>query len=279
MQEKRIYDKRIAHLEEKVSYGTLGVLERVVVQSSLPPHLQKNVLIINGDTIIRNSFDKTRSDDLNIKQATFDFENLINHFGYFSNGEVFAFVYFNPTIRSIIPEYFSRVITDSRQRLITISTKMTSMLNLKRNGFSHVDHDRVKVFLGIVEGRFNHVMLPGIIQSTIKNHRSFLITHCPFDYFLLQYLPNTDIVVSHTGSILNPNDLGKKVFGDSTIPFNRTTYKLFGDKEFIKGLVRNRPKALQLLNKPNLRLVTEQELIKFAITQLKIDKQQLSWRF
>lgn len=278
MQDKRVYDPRIAHLEEKVSYGTLGILETIVKHTNDPPHLLRNILIINGDTILRNCYDKKMTYDAIIKQFSFDIEMLVQTFTSFTNGPSRIFIYFHPAIRAHIPNIYQRVMTPSREDLQSLSSKIVVMINASRNIFHQVKrNDDAQVFICMVVGDLAYRKLDLIIGLQ-SSQKAWLVTHCPIDYFIISKYPNVGIILSHTGIELHPKDFSKKVFGDDSIPFNKTTYKLFGDKEFIKGLCNNRPAALKAFGLQSLRLRTEHEIRKLALSKLNVNKKDLDWR-
>jgi hypothetical protein len=282
MTETRVYDPRVSALEEKVSYGTLGILEQFAIQSNTPDNLKKNCLLVNGNTIIRNCHEPGANNQSTFKPIGFDFEQLRTYFEmYAGNNQSVVLFYFHPTFNSMIPEHARKKETAKR-------TELTRMFEL----VAHEEHLRPNYIDKI--GAVDNVDYYGLVSSGIFSYRTiinrflanfplkvtpkiWLISHCPIDYFLFERYPDIEIISSHTGKILTKQDLSNKVFKDPNIPFNRITYKLFGDKDFIKAVCRNKPKAMEQLKGVNLKLKTEKEIRLLAKTKLGIDPKLLAW--
>lgn len=278
MQEKRVYDPRIADLELKVSYGSLGPIETIVLHSNDPPHLKRNVLIINGDTIIRNCYEGEVNNDL-LKKVDLDIEKLIYFFNNSINGESYIFIYFHPDIHHYIPEHLRKTQTKTREDIAKMSLRISLLNSFQPNKFKRIDHGSTsKIYGMMIQKSFAYRLVPKAIREILPNAKSWMITHCPIDYLMTEQL-DVNLVMSHTGIILLKDLFGKKVFGIEDVPFNRTTYKLFGDKEFIRPIIRNKTKALDLLKGKNLKLLTEREIYLLALSKLNINKQLLNWNF
>jgi hypothetical protein len=275
--EKRTYHPLVSDLEEKVSYGTLGILETLVHHFNDQPHLNRKILLVNGDTIIRNCYHKDLPVNTIYDKISFDFEKLIYYYRQYVN-EGIVIIYFHPGIYGFIPQHLQKKLTPLRENLTTLSNGVISLNSVEFNKVRTLSDESVKVVALAVKGKFSYKSLLEQFRSLFLSNKIWMISHCPIDYFLFQSF-DIELINSHTGIIITKKDLGKKVFGESNVPFNKTSLMLFGDKEFIRPLCRNKPKALLELKSNNIHLRTERELAQLAVTKLKIDRKSLLWDF
>jgi len=280
MTEQMIYHPNIAHLETRVSYGTLGILHSLAMRMNDNINTKKNYLLINGGTIVRNCYSSNKSDKEILEAIALDFSQLRHYFETYVSEPGYMLVYFQPGIAKLIPEDFRRSETKPRLEVERLTRIVAASESLKPNVVTKFGENENVTHYGLfVSGIFAYRAISREMLSAKlpRVPKMWMVSHCPIDYFLLDNYPNSEIKLSHTGKILQKKDISEKVFKDDEIPFNRTTYKLFGDKEFIRGACRNRPKALEKLGNINLRLKTEREIIALAKTKLGIDTKTLSW--
>lgn len=275
-----VYDQRIADLEGKISYGTLGILDRLMRQSDDNPNLKKNYLIINGGTIVRNCYEPNRNDTENLKAISYDFEQLRHYFEMYVADKSYMLIYFQPGLNRLIPEESRRKETQHRLDIDRLTRIVAVNESLQPNKLAKIGENGLVTYFGLyVSGTFAYRSIMQILRSTPTNNmlKIWLVSHCPIDYLLFDELPKLEIILSHTGKILTKNDLSNKVFKDNDIPFNRITYKIFGDKDYIRPACRNKPKALTQLANTKLRLKTEREIALIAKTKLGIDSKLYNW--
>lgn len=275
-----VYDQRVADLEGKISYGTLGVLDRIMRQSDDNPNLKKNYLIINGGTIVRNCYEPNRNDTENLKAIAYDFEQLRHYFEMYVANKAYMLIYFQPGINNLIPEESRRKATQHRIDIDRLTRTVAINESLQPNKIAKIGENGLVTYLGLyVSGTFAYRSILQVLRATPTNNmlKVWLVSHCPIDYLLFDELPKLEIILSHTGKILTKNDVPVKVFKDDSIPFNRITYKLFGDKDYIRPACRNKPKALTQLANVKLRLKTEREIALLAKTRLGIDSKLYNW--
>lgn len=274
-----VYEPQVKNLETKISYGTLGIINTLALHFNDNFNEKKNILLVNGDTIIRNSCHLSNTVKQNLDAISEDFKYLRMYYEMYMQGQAAVIVYFHPLINSCIPDYAQRKETDTRKLIRDMSMAIAKADGLEANTPKTISKDDNLTVYGILcSGAFAYKYLTRIIPSLKLNRRKiWMVSHCPVDFLLLETFNDIEIISSHTGTIVRKNDLPTKVFKDQNIPFNRTTYKLFGDKEFVKPLCRNRPKALELLGNNKLKLKTEYEIKVFAASKLGIDKKQLDW--
>jgi len=281
MTETMIYDSRVKDLEGVISYGTLGLLNTIAIHSDDNPLMKKNILLINGSTIVRNCYTSNTSDKEILNAIANDFARIRQYFEMYASTESRMIVYFQLGLNKLIPEASQRTSTTIRSEIARLTSLVARSEALRVNTPTKLNAvDNVGYYGLIVDGSFAYPILTKAIMTFKMSTppQLWLVSHCPIDYFLIERFPYLDIMLSHTGKILNKADIPKKVFGDPTIPFNRITYKLFGDKDFVKPACRNRPKAIAKLNGIQLRLKTEREIGLLAKTKLGIDLSSFNWK-
>lgn len=285
-----IYDPRIEHLIDKISYGTLGLLQCLVKRANDPASsTSRDIILVNGGTIIRNCYDNDSSDKVLIEKVNQDFKMLYSTIDSYTSHQSIILTYFHPDINKLIPEALRRKETPLRLGISNLIDKMSRDEQLIPNKlvcFSKGDHMSLyglrvsQNFAYRLVGSMLHNLMLKLQQNPLnKITRISMVTHCPIDYFLMENFP-VKIILSHTGKILKKRDISFKVFKDENIPFNRTTYKLFGDKDFIKGSLKNRPKFIKMLkqNNINLKLKTEREIALLAHQYFDITQAELNWK-
>lgn len=288
--ETMVYDPRIAHLESKISYGTLGLLQCLVQRTNDPASAtSRDIILVNGGTIIRNCYDNDSGDKVLIEKINYDFKMLYSTIDTYTSHQSLVLTYFQPNINELIPEALRRKETPLRLGISKLVDRMGRDEQLEPNKlvcFSKGNH--MSLYGLRVSQNFAYRLVGQMLQKLMlklqqnplnKISRISMITHCPIDYFLMESFP-VKVILSHTGKILKKRDIPFKVFKDEDIPFNRTTYKLFGDKDFVKGSLKNRPKFIKMLkqNNINLKLKTEREIALLAHQYFGISQAELNWK-
>lgn len=285
------HEEEIDNLRNKlgdVSYGTLGILNTIIKQSYQTSVVKKNMFLVNVGTIVRNCFDKDATDKTIIDKATFDVTNIRSCLARYDDKVPDAVVfYYKSSLLDAIPEHQRRKVTPMRARIASIIKQISAPEVYKPNRLMEVptnnDGNTATYALEVTTG-FAYHQLARLMRNAAhlsSNNRIWMFTHNPIDFFLADTYPNLEIIESHTGRIFGPKDFAKKVFKkdkEGVLPFNRVTYKLFGDKEFITPLAKNFPKALLALKGINLKIRTEAELIQIAKDKLGINKSQFNWK-
>ena len=282
MTEKMHYHHLVSDMEEKVSYGTLGLMNAIATYTEDMPHLKKNFFLINGMTIVRNCLSEKRgyTDKQLLDQISYDFEQLKQVIEIYARHPMYSIVYFHPDINKLIPEEHRRTTTPIRENVERIGRVILSHEKYQRDRLTSIDTTTHVKYYGVhLSSIFAYKFLAKTIHSLVSNDipKIWLMSHHPIDYFLLDSFTTGEIVLSHTGKILPKSQIPTKVFGTQDIPFNRMTYKLFGDKDLLKPVIRNRPKALEMLKGINLHHKTEREIGLLAMSKLGIDKKSISW--
>lgn len=102
----------------------------------------------------------------------------------------------------------------------------------------------------------------------------FLMTHCPTDLHIYRKVPWVQLVESYQGIIKLPKEFGSKLVpGSTTIPFNATTHRLFGDSVQVKPLVtgRNRTALIELAKTKNWMMRSSDSILSDAKSIKGID--------
>lgn len=274
-----IYDDRIKALETKISYGTLGVLNTLVIESDL--NIQKTtMMLINLTTIVRNCYSADMLDHQIIKAVSDDIQQIYTYAEAY-NPEITLLFYADSKVRMKVPEHVRRKLTDIRINIDRITDKIIKDLNIPHgNALTEIYRSRnMPVYFVRVEREFSYQILSRLIRNKLSNQikKVWLVSHCAIDYYLYEVIRNLTIIDSHTGKITVPNNFGKKVFRDD-IPFRRITHMLFGDKEYIAPVIKNRNKALEKLRKVNIKIKTERELTIIAMKDLGVMPDQIAWK-
>jgi len=272
MQEK-IYDPGVESLIDKVSYGSLGVLDMLARYANAPQNSKYNVLLINVLTLVRNVLNQKIDSGKVMDAIAFEasqFRNLYDNYAGSNSRLVF---YLQSNIYNLIPPKSCRSLTQPRADTLKYAKMIVLDEGIRPNNIKHIGDGAHIVCKGLHSIRpFVYRELRDMIKLDVSIPNIMMVSHCPLDYFLFDNV-NGVVVDSHTGKIVKPGEFGMKLFKDANIPFNRTTLKLFGDKEFISPLVRR-----TALKGENLKLKTEKELFHLATSAWKVDPKELVWK-
>lgn len=276
--EQTVYDPRVTHLEEKISYGSLGVVDRIVKQIDDPAHLRINVFLINGLTLVRNCLNVQGIKDKEVLgQVKYDVDKIKEYVAQYAKVPSYLIFYFPTNIYKTIPEHARRNLTDSRKRILYFTNEIVKAEALPANRLKELSVvDKMQCYGLLVGQMFSHRLLGRLIRgSGLITPKAWMVSHCAMDYLLLDDFTYSRLIDSHTGKVHQPRNLGLKLWKEE-IPFNATTLKLFGDGDFIQPLVKQRPAALKKLGP--LKLKTEREIRQLAIDRLKIIPKQIDWK-
>jgi len=95
-----------------------------------------------------------------------------------------------------------------------------------------------------------------------------LISHVPLDFHLYRVFDEFTLLESYTGAFKTKKDLGKKVFQIDSIPFNKYTHLLLGDKWYLTQLVDNKTKKLikEKAERESWNVLPDKEILKSLIS-------------
>lgn len=112
----------------------------------------------------------------------------------------------------------------------------------------------------------NQINTLGVVDTATQLAHYLLISHCPLDYHLLLKYRRASILESFTGKILQPKELGYKVFGNNFIPFNSVTHLIFGDPVHVRPMAqrKNRKLLTDMAMKQQWYIRTPSEIAQFV---------------
>lgn len=285
------YDQRVQHLENIVSYGTLGIIERICLEADTHNKgvFEKyNTFLINVDTVIRNSITKDNKDDIQsiIKLVMNDLKILCDFFTnymYTTNqvdSEGLIVLYFHPPLYQILHENIVREYTDSRKlirkiadQVVLLITDFPDTFKNKIKIISQVRNIKIGVMKCVSLKHYNSILSQTRVSISGKI-TALMLSFCPLDYFIYPII-NFTVIDSHTGNLTKYKDLNTKVFSTNIIPFNMLMYRVLGDKHFIKPLCRNKPKFLKYFEDIKISQLTNKEIITILVNVFKINSSDL----
>lgn len=110
-----------------------------------------------------------------------------------------------------------------------------------------------------------------IINS--KRVKALILTHYAYDLLMYNHFELLDLLESHTGVLKNKTMFYSKLNNGKDlirIPFNRVTFQIFGDKEFISPMpIKIRKLVIDLSNKYNWTQVTTLDRLHYCFDQLE----------
>ena len=91
-----------------------------------------------------------------------------------------------------------------------------------------------------------------------------MVSHVPLDFHVYRSFKEFTLLESYTGAFKTVRDLGKKVFQLDSVPFNKYTHLLLGDKWYLKQLVDNKTKKLinERASKENWSVLPDKAILK-----------------
>ncbi len=207
---------------------------------------QVNTILINMNTIIRNSFDKGLPFDNNLKRIGTEVNLIIERINHIYEerktiSHPYLIIYMGDYRKDYeashlrpLPEgrKFLKEVEDSvfeKFQNTVIKTGVLTCHFVKLNKIPYADE------LQTVLKSISH-----IIPKAFYTGYYYLISHQPIDYHLLNKSPNGKLINSHTGVVIERSKLGLKIFGDERVPFNYLLHTLLGDK--VQLLPKIKPK-------------------------------------
>lgn len=271
--ETKVYDKAVEGLVDKISYGSLGVLDTLAQQSNESSTTKRNVMLLNIATVVRNIINQKIDEKHFLQAVDFEISQYRQFFNNYAPEKSHCVFYYQSDVYDCIPEHARRTMTATRELMLKYALKVVQNEGLRMNICSNLGKQDNVNYWGIwMTKKFAFHHLRDLMRDISFVPKIWMVSHCPIDYFLSDVLP-VSIIDSHTGKVTEKKDLGMKVFKDPDIPFNRTTLKLFGDKEFIAPLVRR-----TVLKGIKLKLHHEREIVHLAKIKFKVDPKQLDWK-
>ena len=198
-------------------------------------------------------------------------EDILEMFRYNTN-------ILNPTLIAYFCNYQKTIPTTSYREPThgkrVLTTAETMLLHSMRPGNRAVKKAQnvTLVEVPITRGKFPHAILAEEIGFITNNHRIAHITHHPVDYHVCKYTSDYRLIQSFTGQIIRPNELGDKVFSNSSVPFNVYTHAVLGDSVDIKSSITpsTKKKLIQVAQQEHWKEVHTSDWIRDRLKEIGI---------
>ena len=270
------YDSRVLEYENEVSYGTLGIMNSLALIVNQP--VRYDLFLINIQTIVRNCLSSSKDDKKVIDQVNKDFESLLIAINSYAGSISVNVLIYMSNSRPMIPKKYQRTATNTRARIESVLNKITGGYGYTTGVIEKItrpEYQSLNIVAAANNLRQPYRYIPEIM-SKLNYTKGLLLSHCPIDFIMLSMYKRIKLMESHTGRIIDTSNLGKKVFKED-IPFYKTTLRLFGDKDNITPLIKNRPRALKQINNKKLYQLSEQEIKRLALSTWNIPASDLRY--
>lgn len=241
----------------KINYGILPILNALAVMSRERERKTWTLYLINIETLIRDHRDTTLRPDQLARNIVTDCSVMTQYIAAYNrtvnlSNRHHPVVCFYMSHYENIPQFYRRpkypkgteerwVIRDELEKIIA------------QEGFSNNFDDTEAVFEVAGESRGSWPTRDVITDlekryEDLPYRSTLLISHVPLDFHFYRTFKDFMLLESYTGNFKTLPDLGKKVFGDAALPFNKYTHLLLGDKWYLKNQVENKFKK-QLIDR------------------------------
>lgn len=239
----------------EVSHGVAPILNTFTTLSSKTVRPKWNLYLINVETLIRN---RDRDIQLSIKELA---ESVMNdmqvlaqyissfnrHNTSYNHKQNYAIFFYTPHYEGIPEKYLRKSLPKGTDRRWKIRDEIEDIL--KRQSVQNaIDNTRIYY---VTVGSEKHHTWPhkDLLKDIMANEENpqyssvLMISHVPLDFHLYKYFKEFTLLESYTGATKQKKDLGKKVFKDNNIPFNKYTHLLLGDKWYMAALAPSKMKS------------------------------------
>lgn len=231
-------------VDERYSFGT-GPPMNSVLDVADAGEFDRDIILINVSTLLRNRDDKSKSTQQLIAGVKDEMENIVLDFvGVASLRfiENMFVVFYVSNYTNVVPKEYRRPINANDARVL----EGTQYFVKKYINPSRKVYENINIVKLALQGPIQpQTKLVNLISAISNKRKILMLTHCPIDYHVKHRLPNLHLLESFTGKIeLNKDtrlskyepDLNTKVFGQwgEFIPFNKSTHAILGDKKYIK---------------------------------------------
>lgn len=261
-----------------VSYGIIPILNALAGLSKSRNRIPWTLYLVNVETIIRDR--KTKEEVTNtqmIENVITDITVMAQYIASYNSmvlprgSKIRAMVCFymnkyenlpHEHIRDKLPKgtedrwkIRNLVAEKLKSREFTASYEDTDILFFESNdkiGYPH--KELAKELMNQYEG--------------LQYRKTLMISHVPLDFHLYKVFDEFTLLESYTGAFKTKKDFGKKVFQLDSVPFNKYTHLLLGDKWYIKQLVDNKTKKLisDRAEKESWNVLPDKEILKSLIS-------------
>lgn len=245
-------------INEDVSAGTIGILKAL----SIPMNFKRkyNIFLINVYTLARNILsyfnpissvtENTLKKEPCVNYIKKDIEMILYYIqSYISftkvtllNTTSYKVIFYFPFYYKVLPSEYYRNPNKIVRLTNTIYQYIYEPNSIQYNRLYKKNDLMYFVYLNPLQ--YTSISLFNILKVTkILSKRPLIFTHIPLDYHLIKLLYNVNFVDSHTGKILaSKQHIANKIFKTESIPFNKYSHWLFGDKYILKS---NLPRGMK----------------------------------
>lgn len=236
----------------QVSFGIapiLNTLSNLSTQSSRPSW---TLYLINVETLIRDRKEDTKDPVVAAKAVITDMQVLSQYIAAYNRYTLTSrtketqpiLCFYFPHYENIPKAYLREKLpsgTEQRWKIRDAIEKIISTQGLPSA------YDDTQVFYAVVgtKGPWPHKDLLKDLAKLVEGiqyRKVLMISHVPLDFHLYRQFKEFHILESYTGALKTQKQLGKKVFGDDTLPFNKYLHLLLGDRWYLKSLVKTTTK-------------------------------------
>lgn len=253
-----------------MGYGIYTILKAITQQLAFSTGPSWSLYLINVETLIR---------DLRIKSSTVEIEKfdaaiticqtIIRSISAVCKPSPVKPIicFYCSKYENIDPTYLKKVLPKGTQERHAVRDQVIEMLNADN---ILLQPDNVNVVFAVnscQDGQWPHKELlydldckyPGLSFRV-----PLLVSHVPSDFHMYRSFNHFTILESYTGAFKHKRDLGVKVFGSNSIPFNKYTHLLLGDKWYLKQQVDDNTKKLieQKASSENWNILPDKLILK-----------------
>ena len=266
----------------EVSYGLAPILNTFSKLSTQPRKPYWNLYLINLETIVRDCKNDKGSDEDIARKTITDCTVMAQYIGQYCRltqpprldikpAICFYLAHYEELPKQYLREKFPKG-TEDRWK---IRDEIEDIL--KKDGFTTTfDEAEVFFFKCGLKGNWPHKDLLKDLNQPIKGlafRKTLMISHVPLDFHLYRTFKDFSILESYTGEIKVPKQLGKKVFNNEDVPFNKYTHLLYGDKYYLKSQLDIKRKRMlnEVAKKEHWNLVPEKNVLASLIALNPVD--------
>lgn len=260
----------------EVSYGIAPILGAISTQARSPKRPKWNLYFINVETIIRDRKEKDATEEQIARGVITDCTVLSQYIATYNQ-----LADPNSKTKPLICFYFSKYENiDSRylrdkfpkgtEERWRVRDKVTSIV--EDEGFL-TNYENTDIVFSIEEAHGKYWPHKELVHdvndkfSDVLFRNTLLVSHVPSDFHMYKMFKNFAILESYTGAFKQHGDLGKKVFGDPAVPFNKYTHILLGDKWYVKQQVDQKTKKAikDKANSDNWRILPDKSILEALV--------------
>lgn len=256
-----------------VSYGIIPILNALADMADSRNRVAWTLFLINIETLIRDRKEKELNPTKTVEDVLVDINVMSQYIASYNsfvlprNSNIKATVCFYMSHYENIPSSHIRDKlpkgTEDRWRI-----RDAIQQRLVDNEFN-MSFDNTDVIFDIADGRgkYPHMQLVNDLSNQypgIAHRKVLMVSHVPLDFHVYRSFKEFTLLESYTGAFKTVRDLGKKVFQLDSVPFNKYTHLLLGDKWYLKQLVDNKTKKLinERASKENWSVLPDKAILK-----------------